>query len=241
MSELFFYKKPVALNKELHLKSKFVPVTDDYSFSKDTNSVFLTGAEFGVASNEFSIVFSQATNGSIVPAVLLGLRNNENLYLDGKKWRAKYVPAFIRRYPFVLAEGGEDSEKMTVCVDSTYAGFDSKDGDQLFTSKGNYSAYLKNVISFLQEFRGQFKLTQDFVARLQELDLFSEYSANIEMKSGEKFSLGSLLIVNEKKFLKLKDDVVLELFRSGQLAWIYFHLVSLSNMGNLVDLAANET
>jgi hypothetical protein len=55
------------------------------------------------------------------------------------------------------------------------------------------------------------------------------------MKSGEQFSLGGLRIIDEKKLLELDDKHVLEFFRSGQLAWIYFHLASLANMGRLVD------
>lgn len=240
MSELLFYDKPVALNKDLHSKSKYVPV-EDYSFASGANSVFLTGGEFGLAAKEYPIVFSQAVNGAMVPGALLGLRNSENLFIDSKKkWVARYIPAFVRRYPFVLAEGGSEEGKLTVCIDASYKGFGGKKGNTLFTAEGQANEELQKIMKFLQEYRGQFQLTERFAEKLKSLDLLTEYSANIELKDGDKFVLGGLFIVNEKKMLELGEKEVMGLFKSGQLAWIYFHLSSLSNMGRLVDMAVEK-
>lgn len=240
MSELLFYQKPVALNKELHCKTRYAPV-DDYGFTGGVNSVFLTGAEFGLAAKEYPIVFSQTVTGAMIPGALLGLRNGENLFLDSKKkWRARYIPAFVRRYPFILAEGGGEEGKLTVCVDNDYKGFGGKKGKPLFTEDGEASEDLRKIMKFLQEYRAQFQLTESFAEKLKSLDLLTEYSANVELKDGAKFVLSGLFIVNEKKLLALAEKEVLALFKSGQLAWLYFHLSSLSNMGRLVDLAAEQ-
>lgn len=240
MADLLFYEKSVALNKEIHKETKIVPVKDEFSFAAKTNSVIVAGIEFSKAEKEYPIVFSKTSAGKIVPVVMLGVRNNENLFVDKKnKWRVRYIPAFIRRYPFVFAEGENEGEKLTVCVDEAYPGFNSKKGEALFTKDGNNSQYLQNVIAFMQEYRGQFKLTDDFVRKVEKLGLFKEYTARIEMKSGEKFSMGGLLIVDEKKMLDMDEKSAIELFRSGQMAWIYYHLSSLENMSRLVDYLEN--
>ncbi|MCK4797392.1 MAG: SapC family protein [Spirochaetes bacterium] len=242
MANLLFYGKTVALNKELHKNKKISPPTDNYSFTAKTNSVILTGPEFGNACKELCIVFSRIKNNQIVPVVLLGVRNNENLLLNSSnKWCADYIPGFIRRYPFVLAEASiKDSETLTVCIDESYPGFGVEKGEPLFENNGEYSPFLLNTIQFLKDYHNQFKLTESFTSRLQELDLFKEYTAKFDLKNGQSFRLGEFLIVNEKKLYELEDKQVLELFQAGQLAWIFFHLTSLANMGLLVDVASEK-
>lgn len=77
-------------------------------FAGETNSVILAGVEFSEAAKEYPIVFTQAGD-KVVPVALLGLRNEENLFVDGKGgWDGRYIPSFVRRYPFILAETGGD-------------------------------------------------------------------------------------------------------------------------------------
>jgi hypothetical protein len=48
------------------------------------------------------------------------------------------------------------------------------------------------------------------------------------------------MVVDEKKLLGLSDEVVLSLFRSGELSWIYAHLMSISNLKRLTHRAAAQ-
>ena len=236
MTTLLFYKKPVAINKAAHEKIKVAPRGDDYSFAANTNSVIVAGVEFAEIAKEYPIVFVNTGNDVTMPVTMLGLRNEENLFLDeDNSWKGRYVPAFVRRYPFVLAETGTE-DNLTVCIDEAYKGYDAEEGVLLFDEAGEPSAELKSEMDFLTEYQRQFQRTTTFVERIKEADLLMDLSARVDMKDGRQFALSGLQVIDEKKLLQLDDEKVIEIFRAGEMAWIYSHLLSLSNIGRLVDM-----
>ena len=98
-----FYKKIVPLNKEQH-KSLYIEPVEGYSFSKNTNSLYIAAVEFPKVAPEYPIVLGIDKEGTVFPLVLLGLKTKQNLYVDSKGiWKANYIPAYARRYPFILA------------------------------------------------------------------------------------------------------------------------------------------
>ena len=232
----------MALNKERHKNFKIDNKGANFSFARKTNSVIVTGMEFVHVAKEYPIVFAK-TGDRVIPLALLGLRNDENLFIDKEgKWDARYLPAFVRRYPFVLADaGGRDDtggSQLAVCIDEGFAGFNTDDGVPLFNEDGNEAPLLENAIRFLKEYQGQHQRTEIFLNRLQNLELLTELTARAELAGGTKFSMGGLLVVEEKKLMALDKKESLELFRSGELGWIYAHLLSLSNMSRLADMLA---
>lgn len=236
MADLLFYEKPVALNKVDHKNIKIRAQNNDFGFARKTNSVILAGVEFSEAAKEYPIVFAKAGD-TVVPVALLGLRNEENLFVDVEgKWDARYVPAFVRRYPFVLAETGQEGQRM-VCIDESFGGFNDDEGEALFDA-GEPTPVLKQAIDFLEEYQRQYVRTERFIQRLQENDLLVSLNARVDLVSGKQFALGGLLVVDEKKLLELADDKALELFRAGELAWVYCHLLSLGCMSRMVDRIA---
>jgi hypothetical protein len=239
MAQSIFYDKPVPLNKEAHKDLKIGPNEAGFSFAKNTNSVLLSGMEFVHAAKEYPIIFIQAGE-SILPVALLGFRTDENLFVDEDgKWDAKYIPAFVRRYPFILAEapgkGKDDAKELTVCIDEDFPGLSKEDGSPLFDEEGNQTELLDNAITFLQEYQSQYQRTEIFVNRLKDLDLLTGYTANAELADGEKVSMSGLLVIDEKKLVELEKKKAMELFRSGELSWIYAHLLSLSNMNSVIS------
>ncbi len=237
MANLLFYDKPVALNKVTHKDSRIAPLRNDFAFARGTNSVILAGLEFTEAAKEYPMVFAQAGE-TVVPVALLGLRNEENLFIkeDGG-WDGRYIPAFVRRYPFVLAETGEGNQR-AVCIDESYAGFGSDDGESLFDDSGEPTAILKQAMDFLEEYQRQYVRTETFVRRLQDNDLLMALNARVDLVDGKQFALTGLLAVDEKKLLALSDEKALEFFKSGELAWVYCHLMSLGCMAGMVDRIA---
>ena len=239
MANLLFYEKPVALNKVDHKDLRIVPNSGDFSFAAKTNSVILAGVEFTEAAKEYPIVFAQAGE-FVVPVALLGLRNEENLYVeDDGTWDARYVPAFVRRYPFVLAETGEQGQRV-VCIDEDFDGFSKDTGEPLFDGE-EATPILQQALDFLDEYQKQYLRTEAFVKRLQANDLLISLNAKIDMVDGNQFALTGLLAVDEKKLLQLADDKAMELFRSGELAWIYCHLMSLGSMSQMVKRISELT
>ncbi|MBF0414894.1 MAG: SapC family protein [Magnetococcales bacterium] len=239
MAQIIFYEKPVPLNKDVH-KDWCIKAADNlYGFSRITNSVLLAGVEFAHAAKEYCIVFTKAGE-LIMPVVLLGLRNDENLFVDGdNRWDAHYVPAFVRRYPFILAETDQEKDKKTVCIDESFIGF-GKEGRRLFEANGEPSEFLNGAIKFLQDYQAQYQRTEIFVNRIKDLDLFTEIKAQIQLPNGQNLQMGGLLGIDENKLLQLEKTKALELFRSGELSWVYAHLLSMGNMQRLGERLAKK-
>jgi hypothetical protein len=236
MATVMFYEKPVLLNTEAHKTKRIVP-NGSYSFARKANSLYLAGVEFTEACKEYPIVFTAVGQGKILPVAILGLREAENLFLDAQdKWRASYIPAFVRRYPFVLAE--LPGQQMGVCVDEGYSGLSNTDGELLFDSKGNNTPFLQNALDFLNRYQLEYLRTERFCNRLQEFGLLMEMNAKADLFDGTSFVVNGLMVIDERKLLQLTDTEALDVFRSGELSWMYAHLVSLSNLNRLVDRLA---
>ena len=134
MSDVVYYEKPVLLHRDSHRRVK-VARSASFAFARKANSMYLAGAEFSEAGKEYAIVFTRVNGKKVVPVAMLGLRARENLFVDAQsRWTSTYVPAFVRRYPFVLSElqGGQ----LGVCIDEAYTGFNDPSGEPLFDEHG---------------------------------------------------------------------------------------------------------
>ena len=234
---MLFYERAVALNRERHQKLRMNALPDHYAFAAKTNAVLLASTELAEAARDCPIVFVGPEGGPFALAALVGLRNDENLLVDDAgRWDPQtYVPAFARRYPFVLAEG-EDKSVLTVCVDEAYSGLNEERGEALFEADGTESAYLKRVLDFLRAFHADMQRTRDFAARLNELGLLSSKVITIEQQRAgktERQLLEGVWVVDEEKLRGIDDQRVVEVFRNGYMGWIYAHLLSLGNVRRL--------
>jgi hypothetical protein len=233
MTDGVYYEKPVLLDRAKHKRLR-VKTSSSFAFARKANSVLLAGVEFGEAMKEYAIVFTRAGNGKTVPVAMLGLRTRENLFVDDKDhWNATYIPAFVRRYPFVLAQLG--GEQLGVCIDEAYKGFNTKSGEALFDDQGGNTPFLANAVSFLEQYQQEFARTAVFCQRLEQFGLLKETNAQAHLKDGRSFTVSNLLVVDEAKLMTLPDAIALSLFRSGELHLISMHLASLSNMQWLAD------
>ena len=238
MSDAVYYEKPVLLDREKHRRRRVGPSTS-FAFARKANSLYLAGVEFGEACKEYAIVFTRGSGKKILPVAMLGLRSRENLYIDDKdQWTASYVPAFVRRYPFVLAE--LSGQAMGVCIDEAFTGLSEKQGEPLFDAQGHNTPFLQNALDFLERYQQEYRRTEAFCQRLEQAGLFTEMNAKADLVDGRSFTVGGLLVVDEQKLLALPDAVALSLFRAGELHLVSMHLASLSNMKKLVDRMAER-
>ncbi len=215
-----------------------VEVGTNYGFSGKVNSVPLMAVEFPLATSEYAIVFAGDSN--LMPAVILGVRGNENLFLTrSDSWEAKYIPAFVRRYPFVFSTSS-DGERLILCIDEAYAGFNREGrGQRLFGDDGKPSAYVDNVLKFLQEYQAQFRRTQVFCGKLRELDILEPMMAQVDLPSGERLSLSGFQAVNRGKLKKVPGEKLAELAQTDELELLYLHLQSMRNFLGLRDRLAS--
>ncbi|MFA6014568.1 MAG: SapC family protein [Gallionellaceae bacterium] len=238
MSNFAFYKKVVALNSEAHRNLKIDGSKVDFSFAADTTAVLLAGIEFAEAGREYPIVFIRGQDQQFRPAALLGVREAENLFVDDEgQWDAAYIPAFVRRYPFVMAQGAEP-DQLTVCIDEECSALSATQGDALFNAEGQLEPRMNEILKFLQSVQQDFARTELITKQFEELDLFVQQGARFDTASGETFQLNDFYLIDEAKFRQIPDDKLPALFRSGALGLAFLHLASLANMRKLLDRIA---
>jgi len=238
--QMLIYDSVVPLSAGRHLDAS-VETGGSYEFSDKVNSVPLMAVEFPLAASEYAIVFAGSSE-SPMPAVILGIRDTENLFVDkGKAWDAKYIPAFVRRYPFVFAASA-DGQRLTLCIDEEFSGFNRDGrGQKLFEETGKPSVYVDTVLKFLQEYQAQFVRTQALCKKIRELDLLEPMQAQVEMAGGAKLALGGFMAVNRQRLKALPAETLAALAKSDDLELLYLHLQSMRNFFALRDrLAAHE-
>lgn len=217
----------------------------NYEFVATLNSVPLLANEITSAAAEYPIVFSAtAADGNFVPLAVMGLREGENLLLDQSHlFVTRYVPAFVRRYPFVLGTS-TGSDVLAICIDedSKVCVQDGTKGLRLFNDKGERSAHLNEVVEFLRDYQARATMSNEFCKRLQELDLLEPMQANITFKNHDeaKLNLTGFFVIKREKLKALKDEELLDLFKKDGLELIYAHLQSLSNFNRLIDLMSKK-
>lgn len=232
-----FYRKPTLLNSQTHADMRIAASPTGYAFSSSAQLVLLAGIEFFEASRQFPIIFSTTAQGKILPFALLGLEAEENLFVapDGE-WRGSYLPAYIRRYPFIHSQG---DEQMAVCIDEAFEGFGSEAGERLFQA-GEPSEKLRGILAFLQDYFQQMKKTERLCDRLQQLELLRPMDAQVSLNDGRNYTLSGLLVVDETKLNQLPDTEIVKLFRSGELSLLTAHLLSLKNLNLLMELKSAQ-
>jgi len=232
-----FYNNILPLNTEEH-KDLRLKIDNNFSIFSNTNALPIAGVEFIEASREHAIAFINYQGEGIIPIYILGLRDNENLLLDdNNNWRYQYVPAFVRRYPYIMVEPDKDG-KSVVCIDADYEGINDPKGELIFTQKDGETKpteQLEAAMEMLNDFNAQLARTREFTKRLEEFDLLKEIAPQVNLADGREFSIGGIYTVDEEKLLKLEDEKALTLYRSGEMAWIYNHLASISNLIRLAE------
>lgn len=232
MKTLLIYDDLVSLNRDHHRQLKLAPTQAQFAFARETNSVLIAASELPLAALDFPCVFIQAEGGHSL-AALVGLRDHENLFVgsDGGWAPGSYLPAFFRRYPFVLAET-EGDPTFTVCLDRAHPGFNTEQGQALFEADGKETAWLEDVKRFLVNFRQEMTATRDFANHLAALELLEDGAVEYVL-DGEKSTLRGFRTVNEGKLRALDAATLQDLSARGWLGLVYAHLLSVNQVQKL--------
>ncbi len=237
------YSNLVVINSELHKDFKVAPVKD-FSFVKDLNFCVVMGEELFDVARCYPIVFSQTVKDGLMPVAMLGV--DRNIFVDEQgNWKKDfYIPAFVRRYPFILVEPEkreDGDDRLFVAIDGSYKGLNTEDGERLFDENGQNTPVFNEAIAFLRAYNRSYEVTKEFVKILEELNLFSGVDANINLPGGKTYVIKNLLAIDEEKLLTLEDNRLLSLIkgkeeRRGYLGWIYAHILSLRNFDRIASV-----
>ena len=229
-SNPLFYRRPVPISPET-FKGKSFAHSARCEFARRTNIVPLNVAEFASAQRYYPIVFGREEEQ--FPMAIVGVRDDENLFVgtDGR-WRAgAYVPAYVRRYPFVLMRRpGEKNYLLCADMDSEFLVDDEV--SPLFKN-GKPTEVVKKAASICQAFETEADKTKEFCAALAEQNLLQAKSAVLAHESGRKIRLGPFRMVDERKFAELPGKIVTDWHGRGWLRLVHAHLFSLANWASL--------
>lgn len=225
-----FYKDLVPLSSvdhaDYHARS-----LDTAEFLVGQHAIPLTSDEFVSAGRYFPIVFSSGENP--VPLALMGLNEGVNVFVDdqGKLINPVYVPAYVRRYPFMLARLNPDSEDLSLCFDPTSPAIGKfEEGDALFAD-GQPTEPVNSVLEFCRTFEEAGQRTSMFVEELKKADLLMDGEVAIQPEGNDKpFIYRGFQMVDENKLRELRGDVLRKMMQNGILALIFAHLFSLQLM-----------
>ena len=243
------HKKPVALDRNQHRNLKLDTTLNNLVAAEHLNAFFITAIEFGDVCKEYPILFLRAgtdENGKpqVAPTAVFGLARGENLYYNraastpGERWRARYVPAMLRAYPFAMAR--LESAQFVVAIDEAWAGLSQTDGQALFDEQGNGTPFMQEMAGFVERIEGEVERTRRIGLRLMELNLLQEKRFDATLPDGSPLSVDGFLAVDEKRLAELSDAEVGELHRSGLLGLLHAHQLSLGNMSLLIDRRLKE-
>lgn len=238
-AQLLFYEQAVPVSAEQH-RNWAVKPNVDYSFARQVNSVPATTVEFSRAALEYVLVFA-SDNQHVMPAAILGIQNKQNNYIEKSgKWLGRYIPAFVRRYPFVFSSA--DDKNFTLCVDGSFKGWSKEGkGQRLFDDKGGRTEFLEGILKFLQQYQTEFQRTRRFCQKLKSLDLLAPVHAQFTTPGGQRRSLSGFMAVNREKLKKLPAGKLAKLASTDELELIYLHLQSLNHFEGLISQATSKT
>lgn len=237
---VLFYSKPEPLNSQMHGKLGVNRSDSPFGFARQGHVIPLTVGEFQLAAVSGPIIF---VGEEKTPLAVMGLNAGQNMFIqeNGMFEPGIYIPAYVRRYPFVFANDSKQGQ-MILCIDRD-AGFVGENPDlPFFDADGKPTEYTQNCLNFCNEYEGERQKTMSFIQILQELDLFEAKEShftpiNPDGTPGEAQKIADYFGVSEEKLRALPAEKLSELAQNGALAQIYAHITSLVNWDKLIAFA----
>jgi len=232
-----FYNDLLPLNSRDHAEWK-VGELENASFLAQTHAVPLTSDEFIDAQRHFPIVFTAGQNP--LPIALFGLNEGVNTFMgsDNKLTSLVYVPAYVRRYPFMLAKLRPDAEELSLCFDPTVGVIGKRDeGLALFDAEAKPTEYTQGVLEFCRRFEESGQRTKAFMDELIKLGVLMDGEIAITRNDmpDKPFLYRGFQMVNEEKLRDLPLETLDKLNKNGMLILIHAHLFSLNLMRTLFE------
>jgi hypothetical protein len=180
----------------------------------------------------YPIVFQKTADGGFQPLALFGFTPGQNLFLEGERWDAPYIPLAIERQPFLIGRNGEELA-MHVDLDSPRIGTDA--GEALFLAHGGTSEFLERMNSVLRALHEGLQATPAFIDALLAHDLLESFVLDIQLDDGSEHRLAGFYTIHEERLRALDGAALERLHRQGHLEPVYMAVASLAHLRDLID------
>ncbi len=219
-----FYTSPAPLDARKHAD---LALRKDFGlgFTKGVNAVPINMIEMPQVCHFYPIAFSPDEHAT--PVALLGLRDNENLFINERdEWyEDAYIPAYIRRYPFIFSEM-PDQAQLTLCIDMNQNVIEEGGEQKFFDADGKGTTLAQNALEFCKSYHAAAQQTQEFAKFLSQSDLLVDRRAEVSVVGDRRISFSGFKIVDEQKLSQMDDKTFLEWRKRGYLPFLYAHLFS---------------
>lgn len=207
-------------------------------FGDGVNQVAIFPTEFEAVQREYPILFDRDAEGGFQAVALLGLDRDENLFLDGDRWRTHYIPALQRRGPFSIGlqsrgDGGEPEPMIQIDLDDPRVG---GEGEPLFLEHGGNAPYLEHVADVLRTIYAGVDMARPMFAALDALGLIQPVALEIMLSDVERYNIGDYWTVDRERLARLDAPALQEMNRAGFLYPAFLAIASLGNVGRLIEL-----
>ncbi len=204
-------------------------IVDRAPFLARAHAIPLAAEEFVVAQRHYPIVFTNDANPT--PIALMGLNEGVNTFVDdeGRMIGDPYVPAYVRRYPFLLARLRPDTDELSLCFDPAADAIGAfEDGTPLFED-GQPSRNTRQILEFCEHFEKAGQVTTAFVQELREHKLLIDGEFTIQpADAAQPYVYRGFQFVSEEALRSLRGDVARKMIQSGAMTLIYAHMFSLT-------------
>ncbi|MCP8895387.1 SapC family protein [Shinella daejeonensis] len=238
-----FYKDPVVLRFEEHGEVG-ITATANFGFAREAVAIPLCVSEFAIAMRHYPIVF--AMEESAPPIALVGVRRDDNLFVahDGNWHPGAYVPAYVRRYPFIATES-QDRTRQFLGIDRGSDRFVAHaathhDAERLFHVDGEASTTAQSAMAFCNAYHADHAATIAFGRALIEAKLLSPYHARFQLPDGPQHQINGFQSIDEQAFRALPANAVADWHAKGWLDLVTLQLASQRSFQNLLDLNAQR-
>ncbi|MBX7540809.1 SapC family protein [Qipengyuania sphaerica] len=236
-----FFNDLMPLNSRDH-KNFRTKMIDSAPWLAKAHAIPLTADEFVQAQRDFPIVFSTGENP--LPLALMGLNEGVNTFVDaaGKVTEQVYMPAYIRRYPFMLAKLQQDATELSLMFDPTSDAIgEFEEGERLFDDEGNTTDATKRILEFCEQFEQAAQRTQAFLKEVMDADLLMDGEVAIQRQGEDKpFLYRGFKMIDQEKLRELPADKIEAWNKNGLLMLIHAHIYSMELMRNIFARQAQQ-
>ncbi len=198
-------------------------------------------AEFRSIQAHYPILFHRNPAGETCPVALFGFEQNENLFLDESGWHAAYIPAMIRRQPFMIGfqkpkDASETDPLRVLSLDLDHPRISTSEGQALFQPLGGRTPYLEETATLLESIYAGNAHGKQFVGALEAHGLLEQVTLDIQLADGSRNQLLGFYALNEEKVRQLPGLTLEDFSLRGFLLPLFMVLASTLNVRKLIEL-----